>query len=472
MRFVRLFLTFLMFGGWFRATLQRGCTQEFPSIQMLLSFTIENFRSFADATTLTFRAEKDDTNQGSLLTHGKESWLPVIGVFGANASGKSNLLKAIDQARRLIVFGAVRTAPGGQIAAAQPFRLDAKLRAAPTVYAFQVRIADKVYDYQFAVLPTHVVAESMRVKSDGSRRRLTLFTRQVKEVERAAEWRFGDIGASGKSLLKEHTRPNVLALTRAADFNVAKLQEIYDWFRKALWPLDPMKHSQWFHVQTAKRAWTRAERLAQLRKLVVDADIGISGLELREVPENVSDDVQSLRAGIQRFREEIGRRPSSPPVKVFTHRRDAGGELIEFDFVADESLGTQRLFQLAGPVLDALETGSAVIVDELDSSLHPNLMKKLVALFSDRRSNPGGAQLLFTTHDVALLDSGLLRRDQVWFTEKNSAGRSELYSLYDFGKGDDKPRKDESYLRRYLQGRYGAVPNFGPSLEDLDLNVR
>jgi AAA15 family ATPase/GTPase len=133
----------------------------------------------------------------------------------------------------------------------------------------------------------------------------------------------------------------------------------------------------------------------------------------------------------------------------------------------DESNGTQRFFALAGPFLDALAKGTVVVVDELECSMHPLLTRKLIELFQSPEANKSGAQLIFATHDSTLMDPELFRRDQIWLVEKNRRGASELFSLYDFDT-KDRPRNTEVFQRNYLAGRYGGVPKFGPTFEDLE----
>jgi len=137
-------------------------------------------------------------------------------------------------------------------------------------------------------------------------------------------------------------------------------------------------------------------------------------------------------------------------VPMFQHVTENGSATFEFE---DESGGTQKLFALAGPLFDILKNGSVLIVDELDRGLHPLLIRQLVTLFQNPESNAHGAQLLFTAHETSLLDPDLLRRDQIWFTEKNAEQASTLFPLTEF-----TPRKNEAFESRYLSGRYGAVP--------------
>jgi AAA15 family ATPase/GTPase len=144
-----------------------------------------------------------------------------------------------------------------------------------------------------------------------------------------------------------------------------------------------------------------------------------------------------------------------------SHRQSGSDRFVEFDLARDESFGTQRFFALAGQLLDVLENGSLLVVDEFDASLHPWLTRSLVQLFHSLAMNKNGSQLVFTTHDSTLMDSDLFRRDQIWLTEKTNDGATRLYSLDDF-----RSRGTEAFAKRYLAGRYGGVPNLGPSLED------
>ena len=139
---------------------------------------------------------------------------------------------------------------------------------------------------------------------------------------------------------------------------------------------------------------------------------------------------------------------------------------IPFSLEEDESQGTQRFFALAEPILSALSDGDLLVIDELDCSMHPLLTRKVIELFQSPEENTNGAQLVFATHDSSVMDPTLLRRDQIWLTEKRVNGATDLFSLYDFG-ADSRPRKDTAFERNYLAGRYGAVPSFGPFFEDL-----
>jgi len=140
---------------------------------------------------------------------------------------------------------------------------------------------------------------------------------------------------------------------------------------------------------------------------------------------------------------------------------------VSFSLEEDESNGTQRFLALVAPVLSALASGTLLVIDELDCSIHPLLTRKIIELFQSEEVNPTGAQLVFATHDSSVMDQTLFRRDQIWLAEKLANGTTELFSLYDF-ETESRPRKDGAFEKNYLSGRYGAVPSFGPSLEDLE----
>ncbi len=149
------------------------------------------------------------------------------------------------------------------------------------------------------------------------------------------------------------------------------------------------------------------------------------------------------------------------------HETEESAAPVKFSLDRDESNGTRRLFALAGPILDGLDQGATLVVDELECSIHPLLARKLIELFQSPSMNTQGAQLIFATHDSTLMDLSLLRRDQIWLTNKRSNGSTELYSLYDI---EERPRNNEAAQKNYLDGRYGGVPRFGPSLEDLEVS--
>ena len=232
------------------------------------------------------------------------------------------------------------------------------------------------------------------------------------------------------------TRTNALYLSTAVQFNSEQLKSIFLWFRDQLVILlktSPL-HETHFNPDLTFQFLKDPSTEPWIHKFMECADIGIENFQLIE--------------------EEI------PPLKKTTvrtqHKMLDSGQKVFFDLFLDESDGTQRLFSQAGGWLKALREGLVLFVDELDLHLHPNIVRYLIELFHNPKTNQKNAQLIFTTHDTSLLDSDLFRRDQVWFIQKDETQSSRLYSLLDF-----KPRKGEAIGKGYLQGRYGALPFIG-----------
>jgi hypothetical protein len=242
-----------------------------------------------------------------------------------------------------------------------------------------------------------------------------------------------------------------LFLSTAIQLNNAQLRPVFNWITQKLIVLVPgVDMNPLLSLNLLRDAGGHE----QIMRFMRAADIGIDRLELLE------EDHPSLPAGAVRVHFEVGLPLGSPPqtlkrLRVLAwHQRADSSEEVALD-IGDESDGTQKLFEFSGGWLRALEWGATLLVDELDRSLHPHMMRFLVGLFHSRK-NEKNAQLLFTTHDTTLLDTELLRRDQIWFVEKDKQGSSSLYSLLEYS-----PRKDEALERGYLKGRYGAIPFIG-----------
>jgi hypothetical protein len=223
-----------------------------------------------------------------------------------------------------------------------------------------------------------------------------------------------------------------------------------------------------FIVQTtARRAKEDKNFRSFVEALMSDADTGISGLNVQEQPAlkaRPKNMPENLYAALKDFIGDEDATSYAVSTKHYISDTDA---TVEFDLVDDESNGTQRLFALAWPIFSALEDGDLLVIDELDCSMHPLLTRKIVELFNSEEANKKGAQLLFVTHDSSIMDSNILRRDQIWLTEKRQDGSTDLYSLFDI----KSPRKNEALEKNYLSGKYGAIPIFGPVFEDLEFTL-
>ncbi len=423
---------------------------------MLIEFRVANYRSFRDEQTLSLVADgaKDSSHPGNLIPQGKFDLLKAAAIYGSNASGKSNLFHALTNMVVFVRNSAKKMTLGDPIPWSVPFRLDVEFRHQPTSFEVTVLIDGTRYVYGFSATSERVHDEWLNVTPPAPKKEQRWLERIYDPETNLTKWIFRGPLAKERKLLGERTRENGLVLSRGAELNVAALQELFLWFSKSVFGLNlagPVDVLLDLSLSWAAENEARQQRVLDLIK---HADLGIEGIVLRQI-ESRTQDIAS----------DNGR----PSFEIRTMHCVGGADEMElFDMSTDESQGTQRMFALAGPILDALDTGALVVVDELECSMHPLLTRKLLELFQSPQANTQGAQLVFATHDTTLMDPTLFRRDQIWLVEKDRDGASQLFSLYDFNNGK-RPRNTEAFQRNYLAGRYGGVPNFGATFEDLEL---
>jgi len=417
---------------------------------MLLQFTFDNYRSFRDETTFSMvassGAEHRETHTMPIPGDNESRAVRSASIFGPNASGKTNLLRALNAMSEIVVKSATAGQRGDDIAPISPFRLTAEQRAAPTSFVVSFIAQGVEYEYAFSATRTEVVEESLYAYPKGQARRW--FERHYSINHDRGEFNPGDYLKGQRKQIWEATRPNALFLSTAVQLNNEQLSPIFDWFRKSVTYLPGRRLGYTF---TAEVAENEVER-QRILKLMSAADLGIQDLFIEEEP----IDFDTLPSGLADIIASSDRREDLERVlgrSVRFQHTEAPDKQALLD-LNEESHGTQQFFALAGPILDVLNEGRVLLIDELDASLHPAMVAEIVSLFNNPDTNPRGAQLIFNTHDVTLLNQDLLRRDQIWFTEKFDAGDSRLTPLLEF-----KPRKDtEALLKNYLQGRYGGFP--------------
>ncbi|MDZ8186368.1 MAG: ATP-binding protein [Nostoc sp. ChiSLP02] len=422
---------------------------------MLIEFSVENYRSIQEKQTLTMVASEDEkmlhTNSFMMPNTEKLRLLTTAVIYGPNASGKSNLLRAMQTLKTLVINSATKMQVGEKLPI-EPFKLNRESAKNPT--NFEVIFIHQGTRYEYGVsLNRERVYEEWLIAYPNEHQQ-NWFSRQYIpdnpkfQVDEGYKWSFGK-GLKGEKLrIKKFVRSNSLFLSHAAQNNHPQLTQIFKWFEDEINILTSSSHTMGFTLSIFDEDATLQARVA---KLLSQADIGISGIKIEEkpIPENLSSLFNQFN---KEEYEQMKRNINIHQLDVITiHRMNDSDEEIEFD-MDDESDGTQRLFEMAGLWLYVLEDGEVLLVDELDRSLHPVLSKALLKMFNDPEINKNNAQLIFTTHDTILLDSEILRRDQVWFTEKDKS-MTKLYSLLDF-----QPREDESLQKGYLRGRYGGIP--------------
>lgn len=418
---------------------------------MLIAFRAENVRSFRDEMEIsllaTARAERRVVREVDWREAGNPiQLLPLAAIFGANASGKSNVLSAMNHMRFLVLHSFRHASPTGRIPRA-PFRLDAAAQRASR-YAIDLVLGGVRHEYGFSI-DDHSVLEEWALRYPKGRAAL-LFKRVGEEVQ------IGSVARADTRAVTRLLRANALLLSTAASANHPQLLPLYEWFRRNLLLAESGTRTvrQLFTAKMLEDGATRESVLALLRA----ADLGVSNVTVRELDPQVRERIERANR-ILTGEEEEPQAGDGGPLPVFddvtlTHHGAAGE--VEFD-VEEESMGTLVWLGIVGPVLDALAQGSVLLADELDTSLHPDLVAQLVRIFQQPDTNPHRAQLIFNTHDTTLLgdsdEQRLIGRDQIWFTEKLHDGSSRLYPLTDLD-----PRKHEAVARRYLTGRYGARP--------------
>lgn len=415
---------------------------------MLIEFRVKNFRSLRDEQVLSLVASRDKTLQGTNTLETGIKAAPALlrsaVIYGANASGKSNLIKSLQYMRGVVAESATVIQPG-QTFSVQPFRLDAESARQPTQFEITFLLNGVRYQYGFAMTPQRIVSEHLLVYKAFKPQRW--FERHFDGDTGKDTYDFGPGLKGAKQVWEGATRPNALFLSMAVQLNSDQLRPVFDWFvnRLAIFnevtPLAPQ-----FSVQMLGQADKRRE----ICDFLTAADISIADIEVvtRQVPG------QAVHFDLASGKTEVRTEQVEENQLRFKHVTEHGEAVFD---LADESNGTRNLLFLTGPVLDILKKGLTLVIDELDTSLHTLLVRRLVQLFHSPEINTGGAQLIFTTHDTSLLDApDLFRRDQIWFVEKNGNQASSLVSLSEFS-----PRKKEALERGYLVGRYGGVPFLG-----------
>ncbi len=421
---------------------------------MLVELRVKNFRSLRDEQVLSLVASSDktqvDTHVVNTGTKAVARVLKSAVVYGANASGKSNLIKAL-QYMRAVVLESAALNPGQTFDRLQPFRLDATSGDEPTEFEVTYLVEGVRYQYGFAMTSQRIVSEHLLVYKASKPQRW--FERHLDPETGKDVYEFGPSLKGAKNLWEGATRPNSLFLSMAVQLNSEALRPVFDWFANRLVifneqsPLSPH-----FSVQMLK---SEPQRLA-IRDFLRAADISIADIEVATRQAMV----HSIKVDLATGKKEDNSEERMIDEVKFHHKTDNGNAVFD---LADESSGTRNLLFLTGPILDILSKGLTLVVDELDTSLHTLLVQALVRLFHRTEVNTGGAQLIFTTHDTSLLDAyGLFRRDQIWLVEKRSDQSSKLFALQEFS-----PRKREALERGYLQGRFGALP----FLQDLAAGV-
>jgi uncharacterized protein len=420
---------------------------------MLVEFRVTNFRSIKETQILSMVAGSDRSLPENIIESealGKLRLNRSAVVYGANASGKSNLIAALAFVRDFVlnsvatrVVREVRETDSAPVVPVIPFLLDPATREAASEFELIFIQRGVRYQYGFQADRRRIRSEWLIAYPNGQPQRW--FERTLREDD-TYDWAFRSKQFRGeKQLITDVTRPDALYLSVGTNFKLDQLAEVYEWFThlNIVRPLERLRLSR---SLTAQRAYRNPTFYQRVRDLLAHADVGIVDFKVEELVDEIYQQGM-LFTDEERPNQRRGR------YEVTLAHQGSGDLAPTFLPIEEESRGTQQLFEIARRFIDALDRGEVLVVDELDSSMHPLLTRRLVELFHDPQINRQGAQLIFNTHDVTLLDQALFRRDQVWFMEKDREGATHFYSLLEFS-----PRKEDILAKGYLQGRYGAIP--------------
>jgi AAA15 family ATPase/GTPase len=367
-------------------------------------------------------------------------------VYGANAAGKSNLLRAIKFMKDFVVTSAAATTGQYQYT---PFKLSKTFRTRPS--EFQIAFIQKGlrYEYCFAMGPKRIEREWLVEYSHaGARvRGRTMFDRTWDAKKEKYHWKFSDYLKGQRSVWSESTRPDALFLSTAVQLNSSQLLPVFEWFKDKLMVITGDVR---LNDSLTLRLLEQPNGKERLMPFLQEADLGITDLtiEREAIP---TGGIILNKGGLMLDAPTGGAQPNIVTVTL-SHSSDNPKESVGLNF-EEESSGTQILFKTAGAWLNVFAKGEVLLFDEIDTNIHPKLLKFLVKKFHSSKDNLHNAQLVCSTHNTFLADQEIFRRDQIWFVEKDRTGSSRLYPLSDFNV-----RNDEIVDRWYLRGRYGALP--------------
>lgn len=418
---------------------------------MLLEFSCSNYRSIRDTVTFSmlpvnaYKEHPENLAHVSPVGTGSDGVLSAAVIYGPNASGKTNLLRAMDFARFTVL--------GFNVPPRREVFFGCENQT--TDFSFDLLLEGVRFRYSFSLGPAGVSHECLKARPKQERLvfERTLLPDGSYETRQGSKYR----GIAAK--LKDFS-DNGLVLGLLSKFGVEDCATVFRWFSDSLAIHNKGQDVLDYPLMLKKLKDLGEAGFSSAIQAVKSADLGITGAQLtvddltdeeRENQRVATDKVKAIfEALIGEAIEPVG----SPDKKItFQFQHLIGGRSVGLGF-EDESLGTVTMLGLAVDFLDAIANGKTLVVDEIERSLHPVLLRNLVALFFDRELNKSNAQLIFTTHDLSILADDILRRDQFWFVQKDPMeGFSDLYPLSDYS-----PRKDDNLLNRYLYGAYGAVP--------------
>jgi AAA15 family ATPase/GTPase len=399
------------------------------------------------------KSRDPELDKGAIFTSVKD--LPLLKcavIYGANASGKSNIFEAIRFVKSFVIDSS-KESQADEAISFNPFRLAVGLDVKPSEFEITFAIGSDVYEYQFAIDSECVHHE--RLSLQRKTKEIELFRRDKTGIKLHKSFAEGE-------KLENRTRSNALFLSVCANFDGEISTKILRWFRRLKVISGLVDSGLMSFTQKCLEKKDGLER-QQIAALLNSFDLGLERVTVgketttKELPSGMPEEIKSIMAQLLKAGKgnvKLMKRIDSFH-KIFDDLGQVAGETA-FDLDDDESEGSKKLIALSGPIVDTLNNPNVLLIDEFDARLHPILSKTIIKLFNSSATNIKNAQLIVATHDTNLLDRDLLRRDQIWFTEKDKFGSSHLTSLVEY-----KVRNDASYEKDYIMGKYGAIPLLG-----------
>lgn len=426
---------------------------------MILNISVKNYRSFRDLTTFSMVAESSKSKEENVFVHkflNNKDEIRVLNtalIFGANASGKSNILRIVSN----IVDFIVRSKPklGETISIASPFKFDLATQKNPIEFFLEFIIDNIRYKYKISFDTNRIIQETLSYFPQ--KKEVVVFDRIAPENPQSFVHVI-KIGPSSKQRRIEVFHNQSLLSIFGSDIPDEIISNVYRFFTKieVIEAFDT-RASLFLRNEISNKVMGDPKLLAKINALVKLADTGLIGFEVSENDLSLPKELNLKETQIlyERFRYSLS---------GIHHLFDKGKlqNTIEYLPFNEESNGTKAIFSLGGKMIDVIEKGGLLLIDELESSLHPFLSKLLISLFQNKRINKLNSQLIFTTHETTLLDRNFFRKDQIWFAEKKENGATDLFSLQDYSD----VREDTPFDKWYLAGKFGGIPNIA-SLESL-----
>lgn len=418
---------------------------------MFIQFTTGNYRSFLPPKTISLESTSISEFKENIFSTSKGKLNKCAAIYGANASGKSNLIQAMGLMKNLI-FESFEQSSASSLDF-DPFLLKSGNLKEPTFFEVVFLIDGLRYRYGFEYDEKSIRAEWLFFTE--KRTEKPLFVREKDGIQVFKLFKEGNS-------LEEKTRDNALFLTVVDQFNGQISQKIMNWF-KHFNIIDGISHTGYRSI-TFKMLEDKEIRQS-LTDFYQELDLGFDSIEIKKELFDAEKMIQGLPEDLvkQLVTDLEGETLVNLTTKhkMFDHNHEFINAYQEFNVRSHESSGTNKIIDLSGPIFDTLKDGGILIIDELDAKLHPLLTISIIRLFQSEITNPKNAQLIFATHNTNILSLGRLRRDQIYFTEKDQLGITDLYSLVEYNMEGKRVRKDNSFEKDYIKGRYGAIPFIG-----------